>query len=210
MDDRPPVLPADIELVRRLGEGQRSVGYEARWRGRRVAVKCYRPEFVAKYRRRYGVDLAEFEFGRNAAFRALPGLAGLCPEPLRALTAAEGFSTAFVQEYVEGPDIRALIAQLGYLPFELLQKARLAVDTARAHGLHDLDINDSNVRAVQDADGWRPLICDFNLMPQHLHAPNPLRALQFRLGLRDKSFRDYQCLDIWVAIARGRVIAPQS
>lgn len=208
MEQLQPVLPADIELQRKLGEGQRSVGYEARWRGRRVAVKCYRTEFIAKYRRRYGVDIAQFEFDRNAAFRALPGLAALSPEPLRVLRAADGHTPAFVQDYVEGPDIRELVKQLGYLPFELLQKARYAVDTAKAHGLHDLDLNDSNVRAVRGPDGWRPLIFDFNLMPQHLHAPNPFRKLQFKLGLRDKSFRDYECLDIWVAIAKRRVIPP--
>ncbi len=203
-----PVLPSDIELIRQLGEGQRSVGYEGRWRGRRVAIKCYRPQFIAKYRRKYGVDIAQFEFNRNAAFHALPGLSVLSPQPLLVLRAQDGHTPAFVQEFVDGPDVRGLIRRLGYLPFEFLQRARQAVDMARAHGLHDLDINDGNVRAIEDSAGWRPMIFDFNMMPQHLSAPNPLRKLQFALGLRDKSFRDYQCLDIWVAIAKSRVASP--
>ncbi|MGH8530404.1 MAG: hypothetical protein ACRETN_11305 [Nevskiales bacterium] len=208
MKEPSPVLPADIELIRQLGQGQRSVGYEGRWRGRRVAIKCYRPEFIAKYPRKYGVDIAQFEFDRNFAFHALPGLSALSPEPLRVLRAQDGYTPAFVQEFVSGPDVRGLIRRLGYLPFEFLQRARHAVDTARAHGLHDLDINDGNVRAVQGDDGWRPMIFDFNMMPQHLFAPNPFRKLQFTLGQRDKSFRDYQCLDIWVLIAKSRVIPP--
>ncbi len=206
MSELPPILPSDIEMVHLLGQGQRSVGYEGRWRGRRVAIKCYQPDFITKYQRKYGVDIAQFEFDRNAAFRALPGLAAMTAEPLRVLRAADGHTPAFVQEFVEGPDIRALIRRLGYLPFELVRRARYAIETAQAHGLHDLDMNDSNVRAVQDGDGWRPVFFDFNLMPQHLHAPNPFRRLQFVLGLRDKSYRDFQCLDIWIAIANRRLI----
>ena len=76
---------------------------------------------------------------------------------------------------------------------------------ARRHGWERLPV-------APFADGSLPVFAlaeervlklyDFNLMPQHLHAPNPFVWLALRLGLRRKSHRDYRNLKKWEL--RGR------
>lgn len=190
-------VPDELKVGEILGRGARSMGYAGEYNGRKVAIKFYRPKFIDKFRRRYGVDIAQFEFDRNAAFRAVPGLREHTVEPLRVLRQEDGHSPAFVQEFVQGQPLINLIRELGHLPPEILAMGRQIIDTACAAGLHDLDMNDSNIMVQQRDTGWHLLVYDFNLMPQYLHAPNPLVALQYKLGIRKPSGRDYQCLKRW-------------
>lgn len=190
-------VPEELKVGEILGNGARSMGYIGELDGRKVAIKFYRPKFVDKFRRRYDVDIAQFEFDRNAAFRAVPGLEEHTVEPLRVLREEDGHSPAFVQEFVQGKPLVKLMRDLGHLPPEILDMGRRIIDTACAAGLHDLDMNDSNIM-VQKRDGrWHLLVYDFNLMPQYLHAPNPIVTLLYKLGVRKPSDRDYQCLKRW-------------
>ncbi len=190
-------VPDELKLGRLLGRGARSMGYEASLDGKKVAVKFYRPKFIDKFRDRYGVDIAQFEFDRNAAFRAVPGLEKFTVEPIRVLEAKDGYSPAFVQEFVQGQPLVELMRGLGHLPPRILELGRQIIDTANAAGLHDLDMNDSNIMVRKKGDDWRLTVYDFNLMPQYLYAPNPIVKLLYKLGIRDKSGRDYQCLKRW-------------
>ncbi|MGB1580228.1 MAG: hypothetical protein ACPHER_01825 [Nevskiales bacterium] len=190
-------VPDDIEVGEILGNGARSMGYAGELNGHKVAIKFYRPKFIEKFRRKYGVDIAQFEFDRNAAFRAVPELEQHTVEPLRVLRPEDGYSTAFVQEFVQGQPLVQLMRELGHLPADILDMGRKIIDTACAAGLHDLDMNDSNIMVQKRETGWHLLVYDFNLMPQYLHAPNPIVALQYKLGIRKKSGRDYQCLERW-------------
>lgn len=195
-------VPDDLKVGELLGRGARSMGYAGELHGRRVAIKFYRQRFIHKFRDRYGVDIAQFEFDRNAAFRAVPGLETHTVEPLRVLRAEDGHTPAFVQEFVEGTPLVQLIRDLGHLPAEILEMGKQIIDTACAAGLHDLDMNDSNIM-VQQRDGkWHLLVYDFNLMPQYLFAPNPIVKLQYKLGIRKRSGRDYQCLKRWAFLGR--------
>ncbi len=190
-------IPDELKLGKLLGRGARSMGYEAEWQGRRVAIKFYRPRFIHKFRHRYGVDIAQFEFDRNAAFRAVPELSQYTVEPIRVLSERDGYSPAFVQEFVQGRPLIDVIRELGHLPPRILELGRYVIDTANAAGLHDLDMNDSNIMVRQTDNDWISSVYDFNLMPQYLHAPNPLVKLLYRLGIREKSRRDYLCLQRW-------------
>lgn len=195
-------VPADIEVGEVLGRGARSMGYAGTLAGRKVAIKFYRPKFVHKFRHKYGVDIAQFEYDRNAAFRAVPGLAQFTVEPLRVLDERDGYSPAFVQAFVPGRPLIEVMRELGHLPDRILELGRQIIDTANAAGLHDLDMNDSNIMVEQFGDDWRLYVYDFNLMPQYLHAPNPIVALLYKLGIRKKSGRDYQCLERWAFLGR--------
>lgn len=196
-EDLPIVVPGDLKVAELLGRGARSMGYAGQLNGRKVAIKFYRPKFVDKFRYRYGVDIAQFEFDRNAAFRAVPGLQKHTVAPLRVLSAEDGYSPAFVQEFVPGRPLIDVMRELGHLPSGILELGRRIIDTANAAGLHDLDMNDSNIMVEQTAGEWNIFVYDFNLMPQYLHAPNPLVALLYKLGIRKKSRRDYLCLERW-------------
>lgn len=195
-------IPDDIRLGKVLGRGARSMGYEGELNGRKVAIKFYRPKFIHKFRDRYGVDIAQFEFDRNSAFRAVPGLEQFTVEPIRVLDEQDGFSPAFVQEFVQGQPLVELMRELGHLPPRILELGRQIIDTANAAGLHDLDMNDSNIMVHQEGDDWRLTVYDFNLMPQYLHAPNPIVKMLYRLGIREKSGRDYLCLKRWAFLGR--------
>ena len=190
-------VPDDLKVGELLGRGARSMGYAGEFKGHQVAIKFYRQRFIDKFRRRYGVDIAQFEYDRNAAFRAVPGLAEHTVEPLRVLREEDGHTPGFVQEFVTGTPLVQLMRDLGHLPPEILVMGRKIIDAACAAGLHDLDMNDSNMMVQQREAGWHLLVYDFNLMPQYLYAPNPIVKLQYKLGIRKRSGRDYQCLKRW-------------
>lgn len=192
-----PRLPPGLVPGARLGEGRRSVVYEAPWKGRTVALKLYRPEFVSKYRERFGLDIARFEYDRNQAFINVPGLARYAAKPLAVLGQDDGFSPAFLQERVEGLPLTELGMREGGLPGEVIAAGKQIVRLAEAAGLHDLDLFFRNILVRESQDGWAPVIHDFNLVPQHLFPPNPFLYLAYRLGIRKNSHRDYRCIRQW-------------
>lgn len=203
-------LPANLEIGPVLGRGARSMGYSAKLDGRDVAVKIYRPKFVEKFRRKYGLEIAQFEFDRNAAFRAVPGLKEFSAEPLMVLDENDGYSPAFVQSIARGTPLNIKIRELGYLPPRILELGRQIIDKANAAGLHDLDMSDPNIMVYEENGEWNITIYDFNLMPQYLFAPNPFVSLFYKLGLRKKSGRDYACLDHWVFLGEKAGTPPGS
>mgnify|MGYP001817872115 FL=1 len=190
-------LPPGLEPGDRLGEGRRSVVYEASWKGQQIALKLYRPEFVSKYRERFGLDIARFEYDRNQAFIEVPGLARYAARPLAALGQDDGFSPAFLQERVEGLALTELGMRERGLPEEVIAAGRRIVRLAESAGLHDLDLFYRNILVRKNRDGWAPVIHDFNLVPQYLFPPNPFLLLAYRLGIRKKSHRDYRCIRQW-------------
>lgn len=198
---RPPPdpvnVPPDIEILEMIGQGRRSCTYRAQFQGRQVAVKVYRLEYLHRYRWRFRIHLAQFEHDRNRAFWDCPALRPYTVEPLRVLGVTDDYSPAFVQSWAEGIQLPNWVKQYGPVPAETLAAGYRIVATAAALGLHDLDISPGNIKLHKLADGWIPLIYDFNLLPQHLYAPNPLRGLAFRLGLRPPGYRDCAALEGW-------------
>lgn len=191
------LLPADIEVGDYLGTGGRAHVFNATLDGAAVIVKVYREPAAAKYRDRYGVDIAEFEYGRNAVLYALDSIRRHVAKPWRVYPAASDYSHCMVQEFIAGKTLKDLIIEHGELPADVLESGYRVIRAAEAAGVHDLDISSKNVRIVE-ADGERVLkLYDFNLMPQHLHAPNPFLWLALKLGLRRKSHRDYRNLKKW-------------
>jgi hypothetical protein len=73
---------ADLEVTEKLGEGKRSVVYRARWRGREIGLKVYKPAAIANHARKHKLPLAEFEHRRNKAFFEARGMAKYVAEPL--------------------------------------------------------------------------------------------------------------------------------
>lgn len=182
-------LPADLELGSQIGSGRRSLVFAATWRDQAVVVKRYTSQAIRKYRRRYRVSIAHFEHDRNAAFHSQPQLRPFAARPL-----AWGIESAggefFIQEHIAGRELREFLDARGRLPDQILRTIDRVVDRASSHGLFDIDMSPSNFR-MRDAGGdWNPVLFDFNLMPQHLHPPNPLVGLLYRTGLRHPAHRD--------------------
>ncbi len=197
-----PHLGEGIEVTGHLACGRRTNVYTVLYRGRRAVAKFYRPEFIRKYRKRFDCDIAEFEYERNRTFHASEALRPYCPEPLHCIHDYEGVCV-FIQEYIEGDSLSRFAERTGYLPEEIMAAGYFIVSEASRIGLHDLDIYPSNVLIVADGQRWKPMVYDFNMMPQHKFPPNPIIAAAFLLGLRKRSHRDYANLKKWQRLATG-------
>ena len=190
----PNPFPDELKTGPQIGQGRRSRVYAGTWHGEAVVIKEYTPEAVRKYRRRYGVSIAQFEHDRNAAFAGVPSLRRFAARPIAWSAAAaedrRSEGECFVQQRIEGSDLRELLDENRRLTADVLEVIDHVVEVASRHGLYDIDMSPSNFRMLRDDSGWRPVLFDFNLMPQHLHAPNPLIALLYRTGLRHPAHRD--------------------
>ncbi len=91
---------ADLQVTEKLGEGKRSMVYRAKWRGREVGLKVYKPAAIANHARKHKLPLAEFEYRRNKAFFDARGMSRYVAEPLGFIV-EPGFQMS-VQECVEG------------------------------------------------------------------------------------------------------------
>ncbi len=190
-------MPADIQITGYLGTGARAHVFKAKLGRDNVVAKVYREQAAQKYRHKYGVDIAEFEYLRNQSLFALPPVKKNVARPYRVYTASSEYTHCMIQEYVSGRTLKDLIIDLGHLPREVLDAGYQVVRQAEAHGVHDLDISSKNVMIVELDGELVPKLYDFNLMPQYLHAPNPFLWLAIKLGLRGKSHRDYRNLRKW-------------
>ena len=192
-----PVLPEEIQIREFLGRGRRSFSYRGEYEGKDVVIKIYRKEFVEKYQRKCSIDIAKFEFERNATLYNIDEISPYIARPYKVFTRHSGFTHSFVQEYIDGISLKQLIVQSGCLPQEVLNAGYKIVRSAEARGIHDMDIFAENVFAVRSEGSWAPKLYDFNMLPQHLSPPNLFIALGIRLGLRRKSWRDYRNLRNW-------------
>jgi len=195
----PPPLPDGIEITGYIDEGSRSHVYEGRYRGEHAVVKVYKPYYIDKYRRRYRVNLAQYEYERNLAFYSIAALSRHASVPL-AWAPGDGGQAAFlVQRFVSRLTVFDALQdpRSGVSVKEMAGFVEFIIGEAARHGLHDIDLHSKNTVVARDEHGWWPVIVDFNRMPQYLHPPSLWMAAAFRLGLRDKAHRDQRNLRGW-------------
>ena len=183
-----------VSILERLGEGGRSTVYRAVHLGREVVLKVYKSRAVVRHARKHPLPLPRYEYLRNAAFFAVPGLAEFVAEPFGYFD-ADGAS-ALVQERLDG--------ELYYFHWKRLEgkvderlRAQLSriLELAHGAGLYDVDMHAMNVMVVRGDDGRpRAKLFDFNLIPFHVRPPNPLVGLLLRTGLMDARARDLRKL----------------
>jgi hypothetical protein len=188
-------LPADVRLENLLGKGRRCVVHAAIFHGQQVVVKAYRTSTMAKCRRRYGMSLAEFEHRRNSILFGIEAIRQYIARPITRFGSGDGYSDAFVQQRVDGIYLRALIEKLGAVPAETLKALRSIVYEANRAGIYDLDLCASNIRVLQTAEGWQPILFDFNMLPQHEHSRSPFTTFFYKIGLRKRGGRDRRHLE---------------
>ena len=181
----------DVEVTDKLGEGKRSVVYRARWRGRDVSVKVYKPAAIARHARKHELPLAELEHRRNKAFFEAPGMARYVAEPLGFIV-EPGFQMS-LQECLDGEVY--YFAKRDRAPFisprfidDLAELVRLSHEA----GLYDIDLHAMNVMVDRQTGG--PKLFDFNQIPFTERPQNPLVGLALKLGLLGKGSRDLRKL----------------
>lgn len=181
-----------------VGQGRRASVYEMRYQDRRAVVKRYTQSQQRRCERHMQKTAAQFEYDRNMKFYAHEALRPHSAEPLAVLSTADGAEEVFVQEYVAGPTVAEYIAELGYLPATLFEDGRKIVEEFERIGLFDMDTPAKNVKVVVDERGARPLLFDFNLLPQCIVPPNPIVALMYKFGVRKPTHRDYRGVASWL------------
>ena len=178
-----------IENERYLRSGYRADIYQISYQGQAAVAKVYKPHYASKYRSRYKADIARFEFKRNKLFYQIDALRPYCPQPFAYFPSPRCWPPIFIQEYVQGPTIREFTERHSHLPRTVVELGYAIVRIASQNRLYDLDMNDTNVFVMHDALGWKPMVCDFNMVPRH--------PLKFFLRLRKLNHRDYYNVRRW-------------
>ena len=178
---------ADLEVTEKLGEGKRSVVYRARWRGRDVGLKVYKPAAIARHARKHQLPLAEFEYRRNKAFFDARGMSKYVAEPLGFIV-EPGFQMS-LQECLDGEVY--YFAQRDHAEFispRFMDDLAELVTLSHDANLYDIDLHAMNV--MVDRRAGTPKLFDFNQIPFTERPQNPLVALALRLGLLGHGWRD--------------------
>jgi ubiquinone/menaquinone biosynthesis C-methylase UbiE len=182
---------ADLEITGKLGEGKRSIVYRARWRGRDVGVKVYKPAAIARHARKHALPLAEFEHRRNRAFYDAPGLSKYIAEPLGHVVEPD-FQMS-LQECLDGEVY--YFAQREHPEIvspRFMDDLAELVSLSHAANLYDVDLHAMNV--MVDRRTGTPKLFDFNQIPFTERPQNPFVGLALRLGLLGRRSRDLRKL----------------
>jgi ubiquinone/menaquinone biosynthesis C-methylase UbiE len=182
---------AGLEVKDKLGEGKRSVVYRARWRGRDVGVKVYKPAAIARHSRKHKLPLAEFEHRRNRAFFDARGMSKYVAEPI-AFVVEPGFQMS-LQECLDGEVY--YFAQRDHASFispRFMDDLAELVNLSHAADLYDIDLHAMNVMVDRHAGG--PKLFDFNQIPFTERPQNPFIGFALRMGLLGRGSRDLRKL----------------
>jgi len=182
---------ADLQVIDKLGEGKRSVVYRARWKGRDVGLKVYKPAAIANHARKHKLPLAEFEHRRNRAFFEARGMAQYVAEPIGFLV-EPGFQMS-LQECVDGEVY--YFAQRDHADFispRFMEDLASVVSLSHEAKLYDIDLHAMNV--MVDRHKGTPKLFDFNQIPFTERPQNPFVGLALKLGLLGRGSRDLRKL----------------
>jgi ubiquinone/menaquinone biosynthesis C-methylase UbiE len=182
---------ADLEITEKLGEGKRSMVYRARWKGRELGVKVYKPAAIANHARKHELPLAEFEHRRNKAFFEARGMAQYVAEPI-GFVVEPGFQMS-LQECVEGEVY--YFAQRDHADFispRFMEDLANVVSLSHEAQLYDIDLHAMNV--MVDRHKGTPKLFDFNQIPFTERPQNPFIGLALKLGLLGRGSRDLRKL----------------
>ncbi len=182
---------SDLEVTEKLGEGKRSVVYRARWQGRDVGLKVYKPAAIARHARKHKLPLAEFEHRRNRAFFDARGMSKYVAEPLGFIV-EPGFQMS-LQECLDGEVY--YFAQREHADFispRFMDDLAEVVSLSHEAKLYDIDLHAMNVMVDRKAGG--PKLFDFNQIPFTERPQNPFIGLALKLGLLGRESRDLRKL----------------
>jgi ubiquinone/menaquinone biosynthesis C-methylase UbiE len=183
---------SDLQVTEKLGEGKRSIVYRARWQGRDVGVKVYKPAAIARHARKHKLPLAEFEHRRNKSFFDARGMAKYIAEPLGFIVEPD-FQMS-LQECLDGEVY--YFAQREHADFispRFMDDLAELVSLSHQAKLYDIDLHAMNVMVDRRAGG--PKLFDFNQIPFTERPQNPFIGLALKLGLLGKESRDLRKLE---------------
>jgi hypothetical protein len=167
------------------------VVYRARWRGREIGLKVYKPAAIFNHARKHKLPLAEFEHRRNKAFFEARGMSKYVAEPL-GFVVEPGFQMS-LQECLDGEVY--YFAQRDHAEFispRFMEDLTELVSLSHDAKLYDIDLHAMNVMVDRKAGG--PKLFDFNQIPFTERPQNPFIGLALRLGWLGRESRDLRKL----------------
>lgn len=181
----------DLEITDKLGEGKRSVVYRARWQGRDIGIKVYKPAAIVNHARKHKLPLAEFEYLRNKAFFDARGLSKYVAEPLGFIV--EPHFQMSLQELVDGEVYYfAHRDHADFISPKFMADLTEVVALSHEAKLYDIDLHAMNV--MVERHNGTPKLFDFNHIPFTERAQNPFVGLALKLGLLGRESRDLRKL----------------
>jgi ubiquinone/menaquinone biosynthesis C-methylase UbiE len=182
---------SSLEVVDKLGEGKRCLVYRAKWQGRDVGVKVYKPAAIASHARKHKLPLAEFEYRRNRAFFEAAGMSKYVAEPIGFIV-EPGFQIS-IQECVDGEIYYfAYKDRAGFISPRFMADLAELVNLSHAAELFDIDLHAMNI--MVDRKSGLPKLFDFNQIPFTERPQNPFIGWALRLGLLGRGSRDLRKL----------------
>ena len=181
----------NLQVTEKLGEGKRSVVYRARWQGRDIGLKVYKPAAIANHARKHKLPLAEFEHRRNKAFFEARGMAKYVAEPLGFVVEPD-FQMS-LQECLDGEVYYfAQRDHADYISPRFMDDLAELVSLSHEAKLYDIDLHAMNVMVDRKTGG--PKLFDFNQIPFTERPQNPFVGLALKLGLLGRESRDLRKL----------------
>jgi len=190
-------LPPELEALEVVGSGRRSIVFKANYRGETLAMKAYRPDAIAAYRKKHDVNIGVFEMSQNRALRKIPELLPYVAKPIAVMGHDGRCSLLFLQEYIEGITLKALAEQNKGLPDSVLEAGEKIILEAELNEIYDLDLAYDRILVRKNKGVWLPVLTDFNEIQKSEKTVNPFSALALKTGLRKKSHHDRKNLQQW-------------
>jgi len=182
-----------LTIGEQIGIGRRCLVYAARCEGADVVVKRYRPDAIVKHTDLADMPLAEFEFRRNQACYAVPGLDRNVARPYGYYVDAG--AQWLVQQRLYGQLCSESSTDWTEPQWHTLRKRLLQlVSLAHQAGLYDLDLHPGNIMLSPGDGDAEPILFDFNLVPFTERRRLTLDGWLYRMGLVNASYRDLRRL----------------
>jgi predicted Ser/Thr protein kinase len=158
-------LPGDVHILDLAGTGTRAVTFKGVFRGEAVALKIYRPDVVARYRRKYDLNIAVYEMSQNRKFRQHEELFPFSAKPIMVFGHDGRLSLCFIQEFIDGLPLMQLASEQRGLPASVLEAGDIIARAGNQAGLPHLDLGYRDVLVRRQSGRWVPVVHDFNLPP---------------------------------------------
>lgn len=190
-------LPEGIELLEKVGAGRFNRVYRVNYQGETLALKAYSPRAVDFYRKKFSKNIAVLEMAQNRQYRKVPELVPYTAKPIRVIGQDGQSSLCFLQEFIDGLTLDAVIAKVGHFPGSVMAAGESIDRVCEEKNLDGLDQFMQNV-LVREVNGqWLPVLHDFKHVAQPRTGTVSGPSLLSRIGLGRKGMKRPGFLGQW-------------
>ncbi|KAA9130914.1 hypothetical protein F3N42_11190 [Marinihelvus fidelis] len=195
-------LPADIELLEKLGGSKLTTVWRARHQGEDVVVKAYSDKAAAAWRKKLDKNIGVFEMLQNRAFRHQPELVNYTAKPIRVIGQDGKHSLCFLQEYIDGVSLEEVARTEKGLPGAVIRTGETIARVCEEKGIKGVDQFMADVIVRRQGDNWIPVIHDFKHIPEEPRKKSATSPLFAKLGFGSRPGAATGFMKDWLNISR--------